>query len=71
MGLSPGEDSNATPACVVACAVGARIFGDINDPESEVSKTLAKTATYRLREDLGTGPRVYYIKPRAVEEIVT
>jgi phenylacetyl-CoA:acceptor oxidoreductase subunit 1 len=71
MGLTPGEDSNATPACVVACAVGARIFGDLNDPESEVSKTLAKTATYRLREDLGTGPRVYYIKPSAIEEVLT
>lgn len=60
-GLKPGIDPDATPACVVACPTGARIFGDINDPESNVSKLLKSTNTYRLREDLGTSPRVYYI----------
>jgi phenylacetyl-CoA:acceptor oxidoreductase subunit 1 len=71
MGLTPGKDADATPACVVACPVGARVFGDLNDPQSKISKTLAKTATYRLREDLGTGPRVYFIKPSVTEETVT
>ena len=71
MGLTPGEDDDATPACVVACPVGARIFGDLNDEESKVSKTLAKNASYRLREDLGTGPRVYYIKNNVGEESKT
>lgn len=60
-GLVPGVDDEATPACVVACPVGARVFGDLNDPESEVSKQLASNAAYRLREDLGTAPRVYYL----------
>ncbi len=60
-GLTPGVDPAATPACVNACAAGARLFGDLNDPESPVSKALASHHSYRLREELGTGPRVYYL----------
>jgi Fe-S-cluster-containing dehydrogenase component len=71
MGLIPGVDPAATPACVVACPVGARLFGDLNDPESEVSKLIASKPTHRLREDLGTGPRVYYICPEGAEEVLT
>lgn len=63
-GLTPGVDPDATPACVVACPVGARKFGDLNDPESEVSRLLAEHPAYRLREDLGTAPRVYYLPAR-------
>jgi Fe-S-cluster-containing dehydrogenase component len=63
-GLKPGIDEDATPACVVTCPVGARVFGDLNDPESNVSKLLAKYPSFRLREDLGTGPRVYYLPAR-------
>jgi phenylacetyl-CoA:acceptor oxidoreductase 27-kDa subunit len=61
MGLTPGVDQAATPACVVACPMGARIFGDLNDPDSPVSKALARHSHHRLREALGTGPRVYYL----------
>ena len=61
LGLTPGVDQDATPACVVICPVGARIFGDLNDPESNVSKALRANLSYRLRENLGTGPRVYYL----------
>jgi Fe-S-cluster-containing dehydrogenase component len=61
-GLQPGVDADATPACVVACPVGARVFGDLNDPESEVSRLLASQPAIRLREELGTGPRVYYLQ---------
>ena len=67
-GLTPGVDDVATPACVVACPMNARIFGDLNDPESEVSKALATRPYHRLREDLGTGPRVYYLCPQVEEE---
>ena len=66
LGLTPGEDQVATPACVVACQTGARIFGDLNDPNSNVSQALSERQYYRLREDLGTGPRVYY---RPVREV--
>jgi Fe-S-cluster-containing dehydrogenase component len=61
MGLTPGVDDEATPACVAICPMKARTFGDLNDPESNVSQLLAKHTSYRLREDLGTGPRVYYL----------
>ena len=61
LGLTPGVDDDATPACVVACPMGARVFGDLNDPESAVSRLLASNASYRLRDHLGTGPRVYYL----------
>jgi phenylacetyl-CoA:acceptor oxidoreductase subunit 1 len=64
LGLVPGVDEEATPACVVACPVGARKFGDLNDPESEVSRLLRETPSYQLREDLGTVPRVYYLPAR-------
>ena len=64
LGLTPGVDNDATPACVVTCQVGARKFGDINDPDSEVSRLLAETPYFRLREDLGVNPRVYYLPAR-------
>jgi Fe-S-cluster-containing dehydrogenase component len=63
-GLTPGVDEDATPACVVACQMEARVFGDLNDPESNVSQLLARNPYYRLREDLGTSPRVYYLPAR-------
>jgi molybdopterin-containing oxidoreductase family iron-sulfur binding subunit len=53
---------------VVACPVGARIFGDLNDPESQVRKVLSTTTYFRLRDDLGTAPRVYYLPARNEEE---
>jgi phenylacetyl-CoA:acceptor oxidoreductase 27-kDa subunit len=61
LGLTPGVDADATPACVVVCPTGARMFGDLNDPESSASTALRENASYRLRENLGTGPRVYYL----------
>lgn len=61
LGLTPGVDEFATPACVVVCPVNARIFGDLNDHESGPSQLLEEYAHYRLREDMGTHPRVYYL----------
>ena len=49
------------PACVQTCIGRARIFGDLNDPSSEVAQVLANTMVRALREDLGTKPKVYYI----------
>ena len=67
LGLEPGKDSQATPACVVACPTKARVFGDLNNPESGASQLLERYPAYRLREDLGTGPRVYYLPTRNEE----
>jgi tetrathionate reductase subunit B len=49
------------PSCVNACLGGARIFGDISDPGSEISKQLATNPTTVLRPGKGTEPQVYYI----------
>lgn len=63
-GLTPGVDQQATPACVVACPTGARVFGDLNAPQSPISKAREEArVTLRLREELSTEPRVYYIPP--------
>ena len=63
-GLVPGVDPEATPACVNICPVNARIFGNLNDPESNISKTIENNPTFVLREELGTNPSVYYIPPK-------
>ena len=68
LGLKPGIDEQATPACVNVCPVKARSFGDLNDPESPVSQALSHSLSYRLREDLGTSPRVYYLSARDEKE---
>jgi Fe-S-cluster-containing dehydrogenase component len=65
LGLKPGIDADATPACVVACPVKARVFGDLNDPASNVNQLLANNSYFRLREDMGTDPRVYYLPARS------
>lgn len=62
-GLTPGVDPQATPACVNACPVGARVFGNAKDPDSPISRFLAQNPTFRLREDFGTEPKVHYVRP--------
>jgi Fe-S-cluster-containing dehydrogenase component len=63
-GLTPGEDPDATPACCVVCPASARFFGDLNDPYSRVSFLLQDRPYLRLRDDLGTAARVYYLLPK-------
>lgn len=63
-GAIAGESPSATPACVNICPVGARIFGNLKNPDSHISKVLAENPTIRLREELGAEPSVYYIPPR-------
>lgn len=48
------------PACLEACPVGARKFGDISDPTSEVSNILRTKRVFVLKEDVGTIPRFFY-----------
>ena len=50
-----------TPACVVACPPTARYFGDLDNPESEVSKMIANKNGVRLLDQLGNKPQVYYL----------
>jgi len=53
------------PACVEACAAdgneGVLVFGDLNDPESDVSKALRTANTIRRKPSLGTAPHIFYI----------
>jgi Fe-S-cluster-containing dehydrogenase component len=63
-GLTPGEDADVTPACCVVCPASARFFGDLNDPNSRVSFLLQDRPYLRLRDDLGTAGRVYYLLPK-------
>ncbi|UCH76247.1 MAG: 4Fe-4S dicluster domain-containing protein [Rhodospirillales bacterium] len=56
-------DAGAVPACVEACGErgnGAMLFGDLNDPDSEISQRIATYATRRIRADLGVDPGVWY-----------
>ena len=50
------------PACCETCIGDARYFGDLNDPESKVAQLAASPRAFRLREELGTNPSVYYLK---------
>jgi tetrathionate reductase subunit B len=49
------------PACVTACTGQARIFGDLNDPKSEIVKRLNAYPSQTIRADLDTGPKVHYV----------
>jgi len=51
-----------TPACVESCPAGAMYFGDMNDPHSQVARLSHSPRVFRLLEDLGTEPRVYYLR---------
>ena len=50
------------PACVEVCPARVRYFGDLNDPASKVAQLAASPRAFRLREELGTNPSVYYLK---------
>ena len=57
--LQPGD---YVPACVEACPAQAMWFGDLNDPSSEVSQLSTSRRAFRLLEDLGTEPKVIYLR---------
>ena len=48
------------PACLEVCPVGARVFGNILDPASEINYILKNKRVYILKEEVGTAPRFYY-----------
>ncbi len=55
-------DKGLLPACVANCPVHVFHFGDLDDPNSEVSRLLGQKRSFRLLEENGTQPRVYYLQ---------
>lgn len=54
-------DEGILPSCVQTCLGRARIFGDMNDPKSEISRYMAKNPTKQLNPATGNNPSVFYI----------
>ncbi|MCI8469167.1 MAG: 4Fe-4S dicluster domain-containing protein [Eggerthellaceae bacterium] len=57
----PRTSQGASPACMEVCPPLARFWGDLDDPESEVSQLIASRPYKRLLEEQGTNPSVYYL----------
>lgn len=55
------EDGDYVPACVECCPTRAIHFGDLDNPASEVFQLSKSPRSFRLLEDLGTKPKVYYL----------
>lgn len=65
-----GEKPSAKTACQETCPSSAIVFGDMNDPESEIAELLKSPRGYRVLEDLGTRPSIIYmaaVRNRPVE----
>ena len=55
-------DRGEEPMCVVCCPAHARIFGDLDDPDSEISQTILNRKAWTLLEGQGTRPSVHYFE---------
>jgi molybdopterin-containing oxidoreductase family iron-sulfur binding subunit len=58
--LGTGEE----PACVEVCSANARYFGDLDDPNSEVSLLIRRHKATVINPELGNKPQVFYLEPR-------
>ncbi len=58
------KDGNVTTACAESCPARAITFGDLDDPDSRVSRLATSARAFRLGEDLGTEPKVFYLSER-------
>lgn len=63
-------EKGLVPACVANCPAFVLHFGDLEDPNSIVSRLLAKHRSFRLLEEVGTEPRVYYINGIAPDHLL-
>lgn len=54
-------DAGLVPACVSACPTSAILFGDLNNPEDEITKVMAKNPVQVIKSELGTHPQTFYI----------
>ncbi|HER27352.1 MAG TPA: 4Fe-4S dicluster domain-containing protein [Rhodospirillales bacterium] len=58
------------PACVLACPAGARLFGDVTDPDSEVSIAIREQGGYQLMPEWGTRPGNQYLPKRKSKRVI-
>ncbi|HEU4356357.1 MAG TPA: 4Fe-4S dicluster domain-containing protein [Actinomycetota bacterium] len=57
-------EEGQVPSCVWSCPAQARIFGDLNDPEGRLVRTIEDRGATQLLEEKGTKPKVYYLEER-------
>lgn len=56
------REGEVVPACAQACPTDAILFGDLSDPESKISQVIRSQRKFTLMEELGTLPKVTYLK---------
>jgi Fe-S-cluster-containing dehydrogenase component len=57
------QDGEVTPACVQACPSSALLFGDLNNPNAQVTQIMENDQRqFRLLDNLGTQPQVIYLR---------
>lgn len=64
------EPERRKPACVLACPAGARLFGDIIDPDSEVSVAIREEGGYQLMPEWGTKASNHYLPRRKTKQVI-
>jgi len=56
------DKGKTTTACQITCPAKLRIFGDLDDPQSDISKTLASRKYFTLKPDKQTKPKLFYLE---------
>ncbi len=56
-----GQAQEYTPSCDLVCPVQARMFGDLDDPQSDISKAIKDRGAVQMKAQFGTGPQVFYV----------
>lgn len=62
------DDVRRLTACASSCPAEAIVFGDLNDPDSEVSRQAKSPRAHRLLEEMGTRPKVIYLREAKWQE---
>jgi molybdopterin-containing oxidoreductase family iron-sulfur binding subunit len=60
----PMREEDYQPACAEICPTGAIVFGDLDNPRHRVAELMGNARAFRVMEDLGTEPKVYYLRRR-------